>query len=370
MRSDIYSRLALCGLVALSTAAPTQRRSVNNNLSDEFEDIDSFPSPNAQQLLSIEQQAHGTLSNGTPPASVSPDTILSLQVIAAQEQFEAAFFEQLLTNVTNCESGFEIDDEDARDLAINALTAIVAQEQLHALDAITALEHFNQTPVAACLYDFPVSTFDEAITLAQTFTSVVLGTLQNVIVNMGAHGDSALTQDISSVIGQEGEQEGWFRLIGHQIPSELPFLTNSVRDFAFNALNQGFIVPGSCPNLDQITELQSLHPMEPLTVVQTFNSSTDDETVLLSFALPEGSAATDFEVAYINQQNVPFTLPYNVTAQGESAITVQAAFPYTEHLLNGLTILAIVPTSAVANLTSNQAVANVTVAGPGLVLVN
>lgn len=118
--------LAVCGLTALSTAAPIERRSNNNNLVDEFENIDSFPTPSAQQLLDTEQRAHGTLSNSTPPASVDPDTILSLQIIAGEEQFEAAFFQQLLTNVTNEETGFEFDHKEERELAIDALTAIVA----------------------------------------------------------------------------------------------------------------------------------------------------------------------------------------------------------------------------------------------------
>ncbi|KAH8701548.1 putative sexual development protein [Talaromyces proteolyticus] len=369
MRQAII-KLALGYLVALAAASPIRRRSLNNNVVDEFENIDSFPNPSPQQLLSTEQRAHGTLSNSTPPASVNPDTIISLQVIAAQEQFEAAFFQQLLTNVTNCEPGFYIDDIDSRDFTIKALTAIVAQEELHALDAITALKHFNQVPVAPCLYDFPVSTLEEAITLAQTFTSVVLGTLQNVVVNMGKNGDAALTQDITSVIGQEGEQEGWFRLLNRQIPSELPFLTNSVRDFAFNALNQSFITPGSCSNLNDITSLQKLHVMQPLNVVKSFNPSKNkDEIIQLSFQLPAGSASTDFVVAYINQQNVPFTLPYTKVDQKGDDLLVHAPFPYTEHKLNGLTILAIVPASAAGSLTSNQAVADNTLAGPGLIIV-
>lgn len=224
--------------------------------------------------------------------------------------------------------------------------------------------------MAPCLYNFPVATFDEAISLAQTFTSVVLGTLQNVILNMGEHGDAALSQGVASVIGQEGEQEGMFRLLNGKIPSELPFLTTSVRDFAFNALNQSFIVPGSCSNLHEITALQKLHYMEPLTVVEPFNPlNPSDETVQLSFSLPQGHNASEYEVAYINQQNIPFVLPFTVVSQTAETVLVKAPFPFAEHQLNGLTILAIVPTSA-NNLTSGQAVANVTLAGPGLVVVN
>jgi hypothetical protein len=125
MRQNIIT-LALCSLAALSTAAPVERRSNNNNVSDEFQGIDSFPTSNDQQILDIEQRAHGSLSNSTPPAAVDPDTIISLQVIAAQEQFEVAFFQQLLTNITNNEPGFMIRNSNARTLGLNALTAIVA----------------------------------------------------------------------------------------------------------------------------------------------------------------------------------------------------------------------------------------------------
>lgn len=127
MRRSIISHLFAASLATLlATAAPLERRSYNNNVSDEFQDIDNFPNPNTQQLLNTEQRAHGTLSNSTPPARVDPDTILSLQVIAAQEQFEAAYFQQLLTNVTNNVTGFVIKDVEDRKIKINALTAIVA----------------------------------------------------------------------------------------------------------------------------------------------------------------------------------------------------------------------------------------------------
>lgn len=185
---------------------------------------------------------------------------------------------------------------------------------------------------------------------------------------MGKNGDSALTQDISSVIGQEGEQQGWFRILGENIPSELPFLTNSVRDFAFNTLNQNFIVPGSCPNIDQITSLKQLHQMSPLTVVKSFEEG-DDETVQLSFEMPPGVPSSEYKVAYINQQNIAFTLPYTVVKREDNNLLVEAPFPFEEHLLNGLTILAIVPAS-LTDISSNQEVADFTLAGPGLVIVN
>lgn len=125
MRRDI-TKAVLLFLAASAAASPLGRRSFNNNVVEEFKNIDDFPNPSAQQLLDTEQRAHGTLSNSTPPASVNPDTITSLQVIAGQEQFEAAFFQQLLTNVTNDVSGFYIDNADSKEFTVRALTAIVA----------------------------------------------------------------------------------------------------------------------------------------------------------------------------------------------------------------------------------------------------
>lgn len=118
--------MALSGLTTLSAAVPLQARSFDNNVVNEFKSIDNFPTPSAQEILNIEQRAHGTLSNSSAPATIDPDTVISLQVIAAQEQMEAGFFQQLLTNVTEQGPGFGFRIGAAQQFAIEALTAIVA----------------------------------------------------------------------------------------------------------------------------------------------------------------------------------------------------------------------------------------------------
>lgn len=52
---------------------------------------------------------------------------------------------------------------------------------------------------------------------------------------------------------REGEQNGFYRNLLGAIPSIVPFLTTSTREFAFSALNRGFIVPGSYPNINTIS---------------------------------------------------------------------------------------------------------------------
>jgi hypothetical protein len=68
---------------------------------------DGFPNPSDQQLLSIEQEAGGLLSNAPPPPKLSEDGIANFQLIAFNEQFEVAFFSSLIDNITNNVDGYQ-----------------------------------------------------------------------------------------------------------------------------------------------------------------------------------------------------------------------------------------------------------------------
>ena len=77
-------------------------------------------------MKGIEQKALGTLSNITPPQNVSADGLTSLRLVAANELFEVAYFNDLLNNVTNNVMGYEFKDMKNRDFVIKALTAVLA----------------------------------------------------------------------------------------------------------------------------------------------------------------------------------------------------------------------------------------------------
>jgi hypothetical protein len=235
------------------------------------------------------------------------------------------------------------------------------QEELHAVNANNALKHFNTDQIQPCKYTFPVSDFQSAIRLAGTFTSLVLGTLQDVIEIFAANGDAPLTTGVASVVGQEGEQEGWYRLIQGKVPSELPFLTTSTREFAFNALNQSFIVPGSCPNLNAIN-LTTFGPLKLLT-----NVEAKTEPIQFSFDKPS-YGYDNFKLAYINQQNTPIVEDITVKSTDGSTVTIEANFPYDANEMNGLTIAALVKSAG--PFKNAQAVADATAFGPALIIIN
>ncbi|KAI1637825.1 hypothetical protein F4809DRAFT_640115 [Biscogniauxia mediterranea] len=68
---------------------------------------DGFPDPDAQQLLEIETEADGLLSDLPPPPTLSEAGIANFQLIAFNENFEVAFFSSLIENITNSVPGFD-----------------------------------------------------------------------------------------------------------------------------------------------------------------------------------------------------------------------------------------------------------------------
>lgn len=137
----------------------------------------------SDELTNINLAARGTLSNAPPPAiAPSAETLKSLRLVAFNELFEVFFFTELLKNVTEGVAGYEFQDQALKKKTINVLTAVQAQEELHALNANNALRNFNAGPIEACSYNAPVDNFHDAIFLASTFTDIVLGTLADISV--------------------------------------------------------------------------------------------------------------------------------------------------------------------------------------------
>ena len=328
--------------------------------------LNGFPNidnPSAA-LSAINQQAHGTLPNGPPPASVQPDDVTSFRLIAFNEIFETFYFTELVQNITNNVPGYEFQDQGLKKQVLDALTAIVAQEELHTLNANGLLKKLNAGPIQPCQYKAPVSDFKSAITLAMTFTDVVLGTLQDVATKLGLNGDGNAIRGVVSVVGQEGEQVGYFRSLLGKIPSELPFLSQSSREFAFSALNQNFVVPGTCPNINTI----GLPVFGALNVL-TPNIAAQDSNIQFSFAPSNGvNSADGLSLVYINQQNKPIVQAITGAQNQGGQITFSAPFPYTANVMNGLTIAAV--TRGAGPFTNVDDVAKAALYGPGLIEIN
>jgi hypothetical protein len=108
--------IALSSLALFATAAPTGKSQMP----------DGMPDPSPSELRLIEQAAHGTLPNSPPPPVISSGGIVNLQLIAFNELFEVAFFNELIHNITNGVEGFDIDKVEANVNVLDVLKAILA----------------------------------------------------------------------------------------------------------------------------------------------------------------------------------------------------------------------------------------------------
>jgi hypothetical protein len=355
MRTSILHATTL--LASLASAIPIHKRDFAP-----FPLSGGFPNPSQEAILQIQQNGHGTLPNGSPPPALSPAGVTNLQLIALNELFEVAFFTQLVSNMTNKVEGYNIGHR--YEYILETLNAIVAQEEMHVLNANGALSHFNQQPIQPCKYSFPVSNFQEAISLASTFTSLVLGTLQDVNELFARNQDFDLVRVVSSVIGNEGEQEGFFRTLQRKRPSAQPFLTTANRDFAFTAI-QSFVVEGSCPNIDTIP----LKTFKPLSV-ETVDIRPENQNIRFSFDMKDAGMfeVDQLRLVFVNGLNMPIVKRFQNVMMMNDKVMFEAEFPFEEFVMEGLTIAAV--TMGQDTFANVDEVAEKTVFGPGIIEVN
>lgn len=303
----MFRTLPLALLALGASAIPTTPRSTNSIVERSREPgqlplANGFPNvqPGSSALLNINKQAFGTLPDGQLPKEISDTSAVIWSLIAFNELFEVAFFDSLITNITENVPGYEVGSPAARTVVLSALSAVIAQEELHALGANGILQTAGRKTISPCKYRFPVTNFDDAIAFTSTFTDVVLGTLQEAQTNFGIAGDGPkFVGLVGSVIGQEGEQNGFFRSMSSlaKVPSAKPFLTASSGAFAFSALQQLVIVPGSCPDKLPLPTFEAL-------TITTPKISAKTEEIEFTFNC-NGQDANNLRLVLISGQNIP-----------------------------------------------------------------
>lgn len=109
-----FSRaIVISAAVSLTAAAPFS-----------FPLANGFPKLNATAMAAVYKLAGGTLPNGALPTTLKDSGAQTLQLIAANEIFEVAYFSELLANVTNDVTGYDLGAD--KDYVVKTLTAVVA----------------------------------------------------------------------------------------------------------------------------------------------------------------------------------------------------------------------------------------------------
>ena len=202
----------------------------------------------------------------------------------------------------------------------------------------------------------------------------MLGTLQDVSQAAAKNGDDGVVRAVASVIGQEGEQEGFYRVALGKKPSEKPFLTTNVGPFLFSFLQQ-FVVKDSCPfPLDAIKQ----HIFTPLKVQDGHNGFdvepknqdlhfTADLEAVAEAARYVGGKGDGLFITYFSGQLKPISQPVkNVQWHGKK-ISFTAAFPFEDNVMFGLSVASL---TTAKDFALPGDVVNATLAAPALIQVN
>lgn len=176
---------------------------------------------------------------------------------------------------------------------------------------------------------------------------MVLGALQGANVVFARENLTIPIQLISSVIGQEGEQNGFYRHLIKQVPSESPFLTPVPAAFAFSAL-QLFVVPGSCPfplaniNLPILPLLAvnggPVAAIEPKDQRLSFSADLTDAKDKKSHVGADGSKLW---LTYTTGQQKPISVSIANVKWNDDKISFDADFPFEKNVMMGFSHAAL-----------------------------
>ncbi len=204
----------------------------------------------------------------------------------------------------------------------------------------------------------------------------MLGTLQDAAQALARNGDVGPVRGVASSLGQEGQQEGFYRILLSKKPSEKPFLTTNVAAFAFSALNQ-FIVPGSCPFDLKDIKLPQFPPVTILTGGKNgANIEARDQHISYRVDLTGVQAAEQYVtkgtgaglwVTYFSGQLLPISVPVENAKWEGKVVTFEAAFPFSKNEMMGLSVASLTTKGEFA---APGDVVNATLAAPGLIQVD
>jgi len=339
-----------------------------------FPTSDGFPF--TDNVADIEALAQGTLpiapvAPANAPAAAPPSlaTKRLLALLATNELAEVAFYTEFIANITSNTNGFNTwVDSFEKDIVLDNLGAILATEKLHETKVNGAL---GDSKIVPCKYNFPVSTFDEAIAFAATFTDVSLGVLPAIQQRVAVNGDGGLIPGLGGVIGNEAEQEGLYHIMEGKLAANLPFLTAGTPIWLLSILLDNVIAGQDSCDAGNLT-FTGFPILPPLTVVSTPGAAAGP--VQFSVALTSNitsygpNYASALALTYVNQQNAPTTVAISGTSVSNNVLSFTANFPFNNPTFgNGLTYAALTTGGLTPNFANPDAVANATIAGPGLI---
>jgi len=195
-----------------------------------------------------------------------------------------------------------------------------------------------------------------------------MGTLQDASQGLAKNGDTGAVRSVASSLGQEGEQNGFYRTLLSRKPSQKPFLTTSIAPFAYSLL-QRFV--DKCPFPITDIKLPVFPPLDVVTGRGGFDVEAKDQDIVFQAdldAVKEQVGKCDgLFITYFTGQDVPSSWPVKKCKWDGTKVVVEAFFPYEKLIMDGMTIASLTKGNT---FSAPGDVAAATLAAPGLIQVN
>ncbi|KUJ11342.1 uncharacterized protein LY89DRAFT_739539 [Mollisia scopiformis] len=147
----------------------------------------------------------------------------------------------IILNITN--GVYDTGDRPLNE-TLSVIEKIAAQEEVHvATVSGIFLESKQSPPVTACNYTFPVTNFDEFLSVANLITCANFGSIIGIQEQLP--GSTASGPAGTSILATETRHDSFLRILHGIAPNPSPFDTAVPAAWAYNVGLQ-FIVPGSC----------------------------------------------------------------------------------------------------------------------------
>lgn len=234
------------------------------------------------------------------------------------------------------------------------------QEELHLISANEGLNGSGHAEIKPCAYEFPVTSFDAAIRMADDFSGLLIGVISAVIQQFidGGDGEPSTIAQFCAVLGQEGQQDGFFRLMASKVPNANPFLTSTTLSFLYSHIKQSYVAKGTCPSTIDLPLYETLIPLD----------APGASNTTVRYNTTQTGVTTNYHIAYMSGQISPVVVPISKIAKHGSVTTFTADFPFDTGFSRGLTVAALVKNNG--PFANASQVADSTLAGPGLIQVN
>jgi hypothetical protein len=171
--------------------------------------------------------------------------------------------------------------------------------------------------VPACNYTFPVTNFEQFLTVANLLTSTNFGSVIGVQEQLSGS-DLAIASSTTSIIAVEARHDAFLRILHGLIPNPSPFDTGLPIAWAYN-IGLQLTVPGGCPVEVPLPTYPQLF-IDGASPWEEWASSSYPETMSFKWDSQQSWVAREtgkqLYAAWVNLYNQPVYTEVNVSKAG------------------------------------------------------